>query len=30
MEPSVSLPIPNPINPAAVADAGPAEDPLEP
>ena len=29
MEPSVSLPIENPTSPAAVADAGPAEEPLE-
>src|SRR3954467_710292 len=30
MEPSVSLPIANPTKPAAVADAGPADEPLEP
>src|SRR3982750_2216604 len=30
IEPSVSLPIENPTRPAAVADAGPADDPLEP
>ena len=30
MEPRVSLPIENPTRPAAVADAGPAEDPLDP
>src|SRR6476659_3117564 len=30
IEPSVSLPIANPTRPAAVADAGPADDPLEP
>src|ERR1700674_802083 len=30
IDPSVSLPIANPTNPAAVADAGPADDPLEP
>jgi hypothetical protein len=30
MEPRVSLPIPKPMRPAAVADAGPADDPLEP
>src|SRR3954468_11017805 len=30
MEPSVSLPIAKPTRPAAVADAGPAEDPLDP
>src|SRR5882762_681963 len=30
IEPSVSLPIEKPTKPAAVADAGPADDPLEP
>src|SRR5216683_3717134 len=30
IEPRVSLPIPNPMSPPAVADAGPADDPLEP
>src|SRR5256885_7802683 len=30
IEPSVSLPTENPTRPAAVADAGPADDPLEP
>src|SRR5687767_6799652 len=30
MEPSVSLPMENPTRPAAVADAGPAEEPLDP
>src|SRR5688500_14577660 len=30
MEPSVSLPIENPTRPPAVADAGPADDPLDP
>ena len=30
IEPSVSLPIAKPTRPAAVADAGPAEDPLDP
>src|SRR5215207_890185 len=30
IEPSVSVPIENPTRPAAVADAGPAEEPLEP
>src|SRR6267378_8460584 len=30
IEPSVSLPIEKPTSPAAVADAGPADDPLEP
>src|SRR5213593_4836224 len=30
IEPSVSVPIENPTRPAAVADAGPADDPLEP
>src|SRR5512133_2250407 len=30
MEPSVSVPIANATSPADVADAGPAEDPLEP
>src|SRR5213593_2193044 len=30
MDPSVSVPSENPIRPAAVADAGPADDPLEP
>ena len=30
IEPRVSLPIPNAMQPAAVAEAGPAEEPLEP
>src|SRR6476620_5190039 len=30
IEPRVSLPTANPTRPAAVADAGPAEDPLDP
>ena len=30
MEPDVSVPIPNATQPAAVADEGPADDPLEP
>jgi hypothetical protein len=30
IDPWVSVPIPNPTQPAAVADAGPADDPLEP
>ena len=30
MEPSVSDPIANPTHPAAAAEAGPAEEPLEP
>src|SRR5215212_4112720 len=30
IEPRVSLPIENPTRPAAVAEAGPADDPLEP
>ena len=30
MEPSVSLPTENPTRPAAVAEAGPADDPLDP
>src|SRR6188474_1154779 len=30
IEPSVSVPIEKPTSPAAVADAGPADDPLEP
>src|SRR4051812_48320492 len=30
MDPRVSLPIENPTRPAAVAEAGPAEDPLDP
>src|SRR6476620_9995697 len=30
IDPSVSLPIAKPTRPAAVAEAGPAEDPLEP
>src|ERR1700687_4696740 len=30
IDPSVSLPIANPTSPAAVADAGPADDPLDP
>src|SRR4029077_6945052 len=30
IDPSVSLPMGNPTSPAAVADAGPADDPLEP
>src|SRR5678816_3603893 len=30
IDPSVSLPIANPTRPAAVAEAGPAEDPLDP
>src|SRR5687768_5672921 len=30
MEPSVSVPIENPTSPAAVADPGPADEPLEP
>src|SRR5688572_22012053 len=30
IEPSVSVPIENPTKPAAVADAGPADEPLEP
>src|ERR1041384_7150971 len=30
IEPRVSVPIENPTNPAAVADAGPADEPLDP
>src|ERR1043166_9564759 len=30
MEPDVSVPMPKPTHPAAVADDGPADDPLEP
>src|SRR5688572_23123085 len=30
IDPSVSVPIPNPINPAAVAEAEPADEPLDP
>jgi hypothetical protein len=30
IEPNVSLPMLNPTSPAAVAEAGPAEDPLDP
>src|SRR5687767_5641024 len=30
MEPDVSVPMPNATQPAAVADAGPADEPLEP
>ena len=30
MDPLVSLPMPNPMQPAAVADDGPADEPLDP